>query len=421
VAAAVEAALVAGRARIVDERGRRWVLVGLVDPLPAVLALPVPPRCEARVAERDAWAVAERARDRVLERMARDPLTRLVATRPSLAELVAEIERLAPTGLPLLVLGETGTGKEVAARAIHEASKRRGRFVAENCASIPEGLLEAELFGTRRGAYTGAEGHRDGLVVEAHDGTLFLDEIGDLPSAAQAKILRVLQEREVRPLGASRAVAVEVRLVAATHHDLPGLVRRGRFRRDLFFRIAGATLMLPPLRDTPDDIAPLAAALLDRARRDRIGPGRRLAPEALDALRALELPGNVRELDHRLRRAAALAATEWIPRELVASHDALATFHGTDDSLEARAILRALREENGVKARAARRLGWTRQKLYRRLGALGLDARSVDDERASTKSRYSPSIAGASAPASSTTATERSGEASTSAVHSVSE
>jgi len=221
-----------------------------------------------------------------------------------LADGFAALGRLAPTPVSIVVLGETGTGKEVVARALHAMSGRTGAFVAVNCGALPASLLEAELFGHRRGAFTGAVGERTGLVRSAEGGTLFLDEIGELPPASQTAFLRVLQEREVVPIGDDRPVKVDVRLCAATHRDLAGLVERGLFRDDLFGRISGFTLVLPPLAERRADFGLLLRALLAQI------PGAsdlRFAPAALRALFTYRWPLNIRALEKTLLTAATLA------------------------------------------------------------------------------------------------------------------
>jgi len=268
----------------------------------------------------------------------------------------------------VLLLGETGTGKELFARAIHAGSGRGGPFVAENCAALPEGLLEAELFGVKRGAYTGAERDRRGRIEEAHRGTLFLDEVADLPLALQAKLLRALQEREIRPLGSDRPIRVDLRVVAATHAQLLDRAREGAFRLDLYYRLAGFVCDVPPLRERLPDLPYLCHTLLTRAADEGVGPGRRLTERGLERLGRLSFPGNVRELDNLLRRAATLASGPRIDAVSIGEDDA----PPPRQNLESRMILQALRMSGGVKAEAARRLGWSRQKLYRRIAALGI-------------------------------------------------
>jgi transcriptional regulator of acetoin/glycerol metabolism len=213
-------------------------------------------------------------------------------------ELLAEVERVAASPLHVLVHGETGTGKELVARAVHRASGRAGRLCAVNCAAIPTALLESELFGFKRGAFTGANQDKQGLVRAAHGGTLLLDEIGDMPIEAQAKLLRVIETREVVPLGATAGEKVDIRLVCATHRDLPALVEKGAFRGDLYARLCGYAVYLPPLRDRKEDIYQLACRFSGQAP---------LAFALMDALLSYDWPYNVRELDTTMRRAVVVA------------------------------------------------------------------------------------------------------------------
>jgi len=240
----------------------------------------------------------------------------MIGASPPMLELYDLIERVAPTGVPVLIQGETGTGKELVARALHEESPRRGRaFLAENCAAIAENLLESELFGHRKGAFTGAVADRPGHLVAADGGTVFLDEIGDMPLAMQAKLLRVLQDGEVRAVGANTTRKVDVRIIAATHRDLPEAVAAGEFREDLLFRLNVVTLHLPPLRERGDDVRALASGLLP-AIAEEVGRSAELSPAALDALAAWCWPGNVRELENELRRAVALSGGVIEPGDL---------------------------------------------------------------------------------------------------------
>ena len=218
------------------------------------------------------------------------------------------VRRIAGCESSVLLTGETGTGKEVFARTIHRSSGRQGKpFIAVNCAAIPDSLIEAELFGYVKGAFTGAVNPRAGKFAAAHGGTLFLDEIGDLPLAAQAKLLRVLEERAICPVGADHEIPVDVRIIAATHRDLEHMVELGTFRSDLFFRISVLPLELPALRDRGDDVLELAEAILARTA-GRTVPAT-LDASAREALRAHSWPGNVRELHHVLERALLLAAS----------------------------------------------------------------------------------------------------------------
>ena len=228
----------------------------------------------------------------------------LVGSSEPMRQLAARVARVAATDVPLLVLGETGSGKELVARAVHDAGPRAGGpFVAENCGAFAEGVLLSELFGHEPGAFTGAVGRRRGLFEQAHGGTLFLDEIGELAPRAQATLLRVLQEGSLRRVGGERQVRVDVRVIAATHRDLPSMVRAGTFREDLFYRLRGATLELPPLRARLGDVAQLIELFLDEA---HTGKRRRLhvTPAAMRALAHYSWPGNVRELRAEVLRWA---------------------------------------------------------------------------------------------------------------------
>lgn len=243
----------------------------------------------------------------------------LAATRsPTMRRVVSLARQVAVTDAPVLITGETGTGKEVLARAIHEWSPRgAGPFVKINCAALPETLLESELFGHVRGAFSGAERDRPGRFLIADGGTLLLDEIGDMPLPAQAKLLRVLQEGTLEPVGSDRTVEVDVRVLAATHVDLPRAIERGRFREDLYYRLSLFPLELPPLRDRSEDVVPLAERFLaEHARRTGRGPWQ-LSPAAKERLEAHGFPGNVRELVNALERSTILRPSGLIDDELM--------------------------------------------------------------------------------------------------------
>lgn len=284
-----------------------------------------------------------------------------------IAALQVKAAKLAPTVLPILIQGETGTGKEFLARALHEASGLRGAFVPVNCAAIPEALIEAELFGHAPGAFTGAAPRgRKGLVEEAEGGTLFLDEIGDMPLALQARLLRVLSEGEVMPVGASRARRVTVRIISASHRDLAGLVRQGGLREDLYYRLSAAVLTLPPLRERED-----FPWLVDRL----LGARARLSPAALAVLRGHVWPGNLRELSNALAVGAALCdAGEIRPADLP---EALSPGQHPARLADPRAeqLRAALAEARGNVSEAARRLGLDRSTVHRQMRRLGISPR----------------------------------------------
>ncbi len=240
----------------------------------------------------------------------RPALQRLLGDSAAMQQVRVLVDKVARSMAPVLVHGESGTGKELVARAIHDCSARAGGpFVAVNCGAIPENLLEAEFFGYRKGAFTGANDDREGFFQAAQSGTLFLDEIGDLPLAMQSKLLRVIQERAVRPLGATAEQPVNVRIVSATHKDLGAEVQVGRFRQDLFYRLNVIRIVVPPLRERLSDVPAICRAVIERIARDAgVAPVPTLAPEAEQLLLRYAFPGNVRELENLLHRALALAA-----------------------------------------------------------------------------------------------------------------
>ena len=248
-----------------------------------------------------------------------DPLRRLVGASEAMTQVRGLVEKVARSMAPVLVQGESGTGKELVARAIHDVSARAGQpFVAVNCGAIPENLLETEFFGVRKGAFTGANADRDGFFQAANGGTLFLDEIGDLALAMQSKLLRAIQERAVRAVGATAEQTMNVRIVIATHKDLATEVQAGRFRQDLFYRLNVIDIKVPPLRDRLVDLPAIADALLARlAREAGVSPAPRLASDARALLARYAFPGNVRELENLLHRAVALSEGETIrPHDL---------------------------------------------------------------------------------------------------------
>jgi len=285
---------------------------------------------------------------------------------------------VAETDSNVLILGESGTGKELIAAAIHYASPRKNnRYLALNCAALTETLLESQLFGHVKGAFTGAVQTQKGLLEEAHEGTLFLDEIGELSPVLQAKLLRVLQEGEFIPVGATRTRQVDVRFLAATNKDLEAEVAAGRFREDLFYRLNVIALQLPPLRERPEDIEPLAMHFLGNVSRKLRRPIKGLAPETLEAMQAYHWPGNVRELENVIERCAILARGEMITTDLLpfrrserpAGTAAPATAPPALNLREAERgqVLRALQETSWNKSRAAQLLGVTRKTLDRKI------------------------------------------------------
>ncbi|MBI5516548.1 MAG: sigma-54-dependent Fis family transcriptional regulator [Deltaproteobacteria bacterium] len=303
----------------------------------------------------------------------------VVARSVVMQEVVALAERVADSPSTILLTGPSGSGKEVLGRAIHQASRRRSRpFIAVNCAAIPDALLESELFGHKKGAFTGAMADKPGLFQEAHGGTLFLDEIGDLPLPLQAKLLRVLQDHEVRPVGANRGTSVDFRLLAATHRELREEVAQGRFRQDLFYRLCVIELVLPALADRPEDVVPLAERFLgDACGRLQRGPFT-LSGETRRVLCAYDWPGNVRELQNAIEHAVNMAmGDELTPEDLpaVVRRPREATF--LDRAAEQQLTIaelnrtyarRVLAIVGGNKKKAATRLGIDRSTMYRWLG-----------------------------------------------------
>jgi two-component system, NtrC family, response regulator AtoC len=301
----------------------------------------------------------------------------LIGSSKVMRQVMERISRVAPTDATVLVTGESGTGKELVARAVHARSPRReGPFVALSCAAMPADLLEAELFGHRRGAFTGAAESRDGLLQGAHGGTLFLDEIGDMPLDLQPKLLRVLEDPRVRPLGSTHEIVLNVRVVAATNRDLEQAVADGTFREDLLYRLNVHHIHIPPLRERAGDVGELARHFLRRG-----GRNHQLTPEAERLLSAHGWPGNVRELENCLSSASALAASHYISvRELPArlqipslgAEQAVTEESASLEEVERRYIEVVLRATGWNKALAARKLGIDRATLYRKLLRLGL-------------------------------------------------
>jgi len=320
---------------------------------------------------------------------------RIIGEAPGLVEATRHVQKAAPTDATVLILGESGTGKELFARALHQLSPRKaGPFVAINCAAIPETLLENELFGHEKGAYTGASSAKAGRVEMADRGTLFLDEIGDLGPALQAKLLRVLQDRTFERVGGTRTLKVDTRIVAATNRDLRQDVRNGRFREDLFFRLAVVTISIPPLREREADLPALAEHFLEKFRRELARERLRFSEVAIAAIRSHRWPGNVRELENAIERAAILADADAIePIHLAldggrrgreegweALAAALDAGGGLDriserarDRVERVVIERALADAGGNKTRAAEILEVNYKRLLARIKELGIE------------------------------------------------
>ncbi len=314
----------------------------------------------------------------------------MVGRSPAIVEVYKTIARVAPGQSTVLILGESGTGKELVARAIHQHSPRRDKpFVAVDCAALTETLLESELFGYVRGAFTGATRDAAGLFAEADSGTLFLDEIGDISPALQAKLLRALQEHQVRPVGGTQWSHVDVRILAATNRDLAAAVDAGRFREDLYYRLKVVTIHLPPLRERREDIPLLVDHLIQRAARQCGKRVTGVSEGAIALLRDYDWPGNVRELAHVLERTVALAhhdviSVDDLPHELRApgrtSTTDLLADRPTLETLKQRYIQRVLEECGGNVSRTAAVLGVDRRSLYRMLQRHGITDRSTPDD-----------------------------------------
>jgi Nif-specific regulatory protein len=301
----------------------------------------------------------------------------LIGTSPEIQRVRLEVSRFASTELPIFLTGESGVGKELVARALHATSPRKASpFIAVNCAAMPEGLLESELFGHVRGAFTGADKARRGKLVLADRGTLFLDEVADLNLAAQAKLLRVLEDGEVVPVGSEHAMRIDLRVVSASHKDLQQAVTEGRFRQDLYYRLVGAEISIPPLRERGSDVQALAETFLARIRAKRQAPSR-FSPEALGALTGYGWPGNVRELRHAVERACAIASGDTIEAadlslrapsgKVGETRDTLANRYAALDDHERQLVEEAMAKAGNNVAEAARMLGITRVMMKRRL------------------------------------------------------
>ncbi len=335
--------------------------------------------------------VRENARFRE-ELRGREEMSPLVGSSPPMLEVYKLIARVSAGKSTVLLEGESGTGKELVAHAIHSNSPRRDRpFVPINCASLSDTLLESELFGHERGAFTGAFSVKQGLFESAHDGTIFLDEIGDIGSALQVKLLRVIQEQEVRRVGGTASLKVDVRVIAATNRDLAALVKEGRFRDDLFYRLNVVRIVLPPLRERREDIPMLAQHFLQKFAAANAQPIRGFIPDTMALLQRYHWPGNVRELENVIERAVSLAhgplvLPEDLPETIRTAgagplddkvgkaldrDDMLATL----DEMAKRHLVRVLEETGGNKVRAAKILGIDRRTLYRMAERYGVELR----------------------------------------------
>ena len=350
----------------------RAVAMGAYD----FLAKPFDPEVLNLTVERALRLAELQAENRRLQSLHQpDALSGLITRDAEMMRVARTIERVASSDATVLLLGDSGTGKEVLAQGLHTASKRSGRFVAINCAAIPENLLESELFGHEKGAFTGAAKTTPGKIETAHAGTLMLDEIGDLPHSLQAKLLRFLQERTIERLGGRQEIAVDVRVVCATHQDLKALISEGRFREDLYYRLAEIEINIPPLRERGGDAALLAHAFLRRMAQDQRRGGMSFSDDAIRAIEQHSWPGNVRELLNAIKRATIMAESDRLtstdlglpmPSGAVAEGAVACDLdlRTVREAAERGAIIAALARVDGSIVKAAAILGVSRPTLY---------------------------------------------------------
>ena len=348
----------------------RAVSMGAYD----FLAKPFEPDVLNLVVERASRLAELQAENRRLQALHQpDALSGLITRDAEMLRIGRLVERVAGSDATVLLLGESGTGKEVLSQGLHTASKRQGRFVAINCAAIPENLLESELFGYEKGAFTGAAKTTPGKIETAHNGTLFLDEIGDLPHSLQAKLLRFLQQRTIERLGGRSEIPVDVRVVCATHQDLKGQIAEGRFREDLYYRLAEIVVNIPPLRSRHGDAVLLAHAFLRRFAQEQRRGALLFSEDALEAIDQHAWPGNVRELLNAVKRASIMADGERIscddlglprPRRDGEGGTAELDLRTAREAAERQAIVAALARANGNIVKASELLGVSRPTLY---------------------------------------------------------
>jgi two-component system NtrC family response regulator len=310
--------------------------------------------------------------------LSREAFEEILGSSPQIQEVFATVRKVAGTDVPVLIVGESGTGKELVAKAIHGRSARReGPFVAINCAAIPDNLLESELFGHEKGAFTGAHAKRQGRIELAHGGTLFLDEIGDLPLGLQVKLLRFLQEHHLERVGGREEITVDTRVLAATNTDLPRAMSENRFREDLYYRLGVVVISVPPLRDREGDVVFLAQAFLQKYAADSQKKLMGFTRPAVRALEAHSWPGNVRELENRIRRAVIMAQSAKLTVEDLQLTSPYTKYEGLGlkearEGLEKDLILQALAKNRGNLTRIAADLGISRPTLYELMDKLGI-------------------------------------------------
>jgi len=300
---------------------------------------------------------------------------------PQMKGVMRTIERIAPSDVSVLITGESGTGKEVVADLIHTLSRRnKGPFIKINCAALPRELIESELFGSVKGAFTGAQGDREGLFRQAEGGTLLLDELSEMPVDTQSKLLRVLQEKEVRPVGGRTSYKTDCRIIAATNRAVDEAIKDGKLREDLYYRISAISISLPPLRERREDILPLARAFLKRFCSQADRPLTEFTPAALERLKKYDWPGNVRQLQNEIQRSVLMSDGKAIDADDLAINDPKPGEAGEDSNLtlmeamERNKIIEVLKETGGNKLETARRLGIGRQTLYNKIKAYAIPA-----------------------------------------------
>lgn len=312
----------------------------------------------------------------------------LMGNSAQMQEVFRMIRRVGPSDVPVLITGESGTGKELVARAIHRQSGRIGQaLVAINCGAIPETLLESELFGYEKGAFTGATQQRKGRIEGARGGTLFLDEIGDIPLGLQVKLLRFLQDHEIQRLGGKETIAVDARILAATNVDLQKAISEGRFREDLYYRLCVFTIAVPALNERGSDIALLSRTFLTKFAEEQKKPLKGFTPQAMQALAAHNWPGNVRELENRIKRAVVMAEGKYVTpgnlelKDPSSSEEEASTLRASRDSRDRDLVRLAMEKADGNVSRAAANLGISRPTLYQLLARYGLKKTKSEDEK----------------------------------------
>jgi two-component system NtrC family response regulator len=341
------------------------------------------------VLQRAAYLSKLEQENRVLqERAGQNEFEGIVGSSARIQEVFRMIRRVGPSEVPVLITGESGTGKELVARAIHRQSARRtGPFAAINCGAIPETLLESELFGHEKGAFTGATQQRKGRVESAQQGTLFLDEIGDVPLTLQVKLLRFLQDHTIQRLGAKETIAVDARILAATNVDLQKAIRDSRFREDLYYRLCVVTIAVPALSERGSDITLLARTFLAKFAEEQKKSLKGFTPQAVEALTAHSWPGNVRELENRIKRAVVMAEGKYVTpmnlelKDPFLSEEETFTLRASRDSREKDLVRLALEKADGNVSRAATELGISRPTLYQLLARYGLKKTKSEDQK----------------------------------------